>query len=64
MDLNRFEWLARRHEEAVDPDRVIVDPRHHLWDRHQWRGGLGTCLAAELLEDLFSGTASRIYRLS
>ena len=47
MDLNRFEWLALRHEEAVDPERVIVDAHHHLWD---WR--IGTYLAPQLLEDL------------
>ena len=52
MDLNRFEWLALRREEAVDPERVIVDPHHHLWEGHQWRGILGTYLAPELLEDL------------
>ena len=52
MDLNRFEWLARRQEDAVDPDRVIVDPHHHLWDDRQWRGILGRYLAPELLEDL------------
>ena len=52
MDLNRIEWLARRREAAVDPDRMIVDPHHHLWDGHQWRGRLGTYLAPELLEDL------------
>ena len=54
MDLNRFEWLARRQEDAVDPDRVIVDPHHHLWDDRQWRGILGRYLAPELLEDLTS----------
>ncbi len=52
MDLNRFEWLARRQEDAVDPDRTIVDPHHHLWDGHQWRGIFGAYLAPELLEDL------------
>ena len=47
MDLNRFEWLALRREEAVDPERVVVDAHHHLWD---WR--IGTYLAPQLLEDL------------
>ena len=28
----RADWLARRHEPAIDPDRPIVDPHHHLWD--------------------------------
>ena len=47
MDLNRFDWLALRREEAVDPDRVIVDAHHHLWE-----GRLGTYLASQLLDDL------------
>jgi L-fuconolactonase len=33
----RPEWLARRHEEAIDPDLPIVDAHHHLWDRPGWR---------------------------
>ena len=47
MDLDRFDWLAQRVEAAIDPDRVIVDPHHHLWDR-----GGSTYLAPELLADL------------
>ena len=47
MELDRFEWLALRCEEAVDPDRVIVDAHHHLWDR-----GGSTYLAPQLLEDM------------
>ena len=47
MELDRFEWLALRREEAVDPDRVIVDAHHHLWDR-----GGSTYLAPQLLEDM------------
>lgn len=27
------DWLDRHHEEIIDPDRPIVDPHHHLWDR-------------------------------
>lgn len=46
MELNRFDWLAKRVEEAVDPDRAIIDPHHHLWDH---RGG--TYLATDLLAD-------------
>jgi L-fuconolactonase len=26
-------WLARTVEEPLVPDRAIVDPHHHLWDR-------------------------------
>jgi hypothetical protein len=32
----RPDWLALRKEEIIDPQRPIVDPHHHLWDR----GGL------------------------
>jgi L-fuconolactonase len=46
----RPEWLARRHEEAIDPDLPIVDAHHHLWDRPGWRylfdeylGDIGRC---------------------
>ena len=45
--LDRFDWLALRREEAVDPHRQIVDAHHHLWDR-----GGSTYLAPQLLEDL------------
>lgn len=47
MELDRFEWLALRQEHAIDPDRVIVDPHHHLWDR-----GGSTYLVQQLLEDI------------
>ena len=47
MELDRFDWLGLRREEAVDPDRVIVDAHHHLWDR-----GGSTYLAPQLLEDM------------
>ena len=47
MELERFDWLALRREAAVDPDRVIVDAHHHLWE-----GRLGTYLASQLLDDL------------
>ena len=26
-------WLARRQEEAIEPELEIVDSHHHLWDR-------------------------------
>ena len=29
----RDEWLAGVAEDILDPDREIVDPHHHLWDR-------------------------------
>ena len=49
MDLDRFDWLARTQEPAIDPHRRIVDAHHHLWDR-----GGSTYLAAELLADVTS----------
>ena len=47
MELDRSDWLALRREEALDPERVIVDAHHHLWDR-----GGSTYLAPQLLEDM------------
>ncbi len=32
MATDRAAWLARHHEEALDPDQPIVDAHHHLWD--------------------------------
>jgi L-fuconolactonase len=29
----RPDWLARTREEVIDPERVIIDPHHHIWDR-------------------------------
>lgn len=31
------EWLALVSEPIIDPEREIVDPHHHLWDRSHWR---------------------------
>ena len=38
MDLDRFDWLALRQEEAVDPERPIVDAHHHLWGERSGAG--------------------------
>src|SRR5436853_3859196 len=46
----RQEWLDRHAEPVIDPDLLIVDPHHHLWDRPGWR-----YLLDELLADLNSG---------
>lgn len=46
VSYERHEWLARRVEIAIDPDRPIIDPHHHLWDRSG-----STYLAAELTAD-------------
>lgn len=29
----RPEWLALHDEPVIDPDRLIIDPHHHLWRR-------------------------------
>ena len=47
MDMNRFDWLALRVEDAIDPHRAIVDPHHHFYD-----GGFATYLAAHHLADI------------
>ena len=43
------EWLALVQEDIVDPDRVIVDPHHHLWQR---------TASTYALEELWSDTGS------
>ena len=53
MELDRFEWLALRHEEAINPDQAIIDAHHHLWNR-----GGSTYLANELLAD--TGTSHNV----
>ena len=30
----RDDWLSQVIEKPIDPDREIVDPHHHLWDRN------------------------------
>ena len=42
----RKEWLAATQEPALEPDRPIIDPHHHLWDRPGYR-----YLFPELLAD-------------
>lgn len=46
----RFDWLARRVEEPVDPEREIVDAHHHLWEREG-----RSYLAPDLLADTGAG---------
>jgi len=43
------EWLSQVSEPIIDPERPIVDPHHHLWDRPNFR---------YLLEDLRADTGS------
>ncbi len=42
-------WLAGRTEAILEPERRIVDPHHHLWERD------GGYLLDELLADITSG---------
>ena len=46
----RKDWLAATQEPALEPDRPIIDPHHHLWDRPGNR-----YLLHDLMEDLNSG---------
>jgi predicted TIM-barrel fold metal-dependent hydrolase len=46
----RPDWLALRQEEIIDPQRPIVDPHHHLWDR-----GGQHYMIEEIVDDIASG---------
>ena len=46
----RPDWLALHTEEVIDPQRPIVDPHHHLWDRGGQR-----YLIEEMTDDIASG---------
>ena len=46
----RKDWLAATQEPALEPDRPIIDPHHHMWDRPGNR-----YLLHDLMEDLNSG---------
>jgi predicted TIM-barrel fold metal-dependent hydrolase len=46
----RQDWLALRQEAIIDPQRPIVDPHHHLWDRGGQR-----YLIEEMTDDIASG---------
>jgi L-fuconolactonase len=50
IDLDRFEWLSRQTEVAIEPELEIVDAHHHFWDR-----GGSTYLAEQLAHDVTSG---------
>jgi L-fuconolactonase len=44
-------WLAQAHEAAIDPERPIIDPHHHLWTDAEGR-------TPYLLADLWSDTGA------
>nr|WP_314075338.1 amidohydrolase family protein [uncultured Roseococcus sp.] len=43
-------WLARRQEPILEPGLPIIDPHHHIWDRHG-----ETYLLPDLLADTATG---------
>ena len=47
---DQIPWLARTTEEAIEPDLLICDPHHHLWDYAESR-----YLVDELMEDVGGG---------
>jgi L-fuconolactonase len=48
--VDRFEWLAKRAEEPLESEQLIVDSHHHLYDRPDQR-----YLLDDYLADLHSG---------
>src|SRR5436305_6692044 len=46
----REDWLALHSEDIIDPERPIIDPHHHLWDRGGQR-----YLIEEFSADIASG---------
>jgi len=46
----REDWLALRNEPILEPDLLIVDAHHHLWDRQS-----GRYMADEYAKDIGSG---------
>jgi len=46
---NEPSWLDQVREPIIDPDRPIIDPHHHLWDRSE---------STYLLDDLWADTES------
>ena len=46
----REEWLALYDEPALEPDLLIIDPHHHLWEREDW-----VYMLPDLLVDTNSG---------
>ena len=48
--ITRPDWLRRRCEAVIEPERPICDPHHHLWDRPNNR-----YIVEDLAADLGSG---------
>ena len=47
----RPDWLARTQEATIEPDRLIIDPHHHLW-KHPTSGRY---LLEDVADDLGAG---------
>ena len=50
LEAGSDDWLGQFVEDVIDPDRVINDPHHHLWDHADWR--------PYKLDDLWADTGS------
>jgi predicted TIM-barrel fold metal-dependent hydrolase len=48
------DWLAKAHEEALEPELPICDPHHHLWDQRHEREQ-ERYLLDEILDDIAGG---------
>jgi predicted TIM-barrel fold metal-dependent hydrolase len=48
--MDRVAWLAQVEEDILEPERLICDPHHHLWDHPDSR-----YLLDEVLADVVSG---------
>ncbi len=46
----RMDWLERTVEATLEPERPIVDPHHHLWERPDW-----VYMLDDLLVDINTG---------
>ena len=47
---DRNQWLDLVQEDIIDPERMICDPHHHLWDHDR-----NAYLLPELLADIGQG---------
>ena len=60
LEAGSDEWLAHVKEDIIDPERLIIDPHHHLWKKRFGRN----YLLPELWSDTGSGRRNRVhYRL-
>ena len=48
--MTNLDWLSQVQEEAIEPERPICDPHHHLWERRD-----SSYLLHEMLADIQTG---------